>query len=84
MFKLSLAALAGTAMLASTCAFAQTSNEGGNIPPTVIICYGKTNAGVGNNAELGLKELRDCDPGKSGLYNQAGKNSDKPQSKSNR
>ena len=84
MFKLSLVAVAAAAVLTSTGAFAQTSNEGGNIPPTVVICYGKTNAGVGNNAELGRTELRDCDPGKSGLHNQAGKNSDKPQSKNNR
>ena len=38
------------------------------------------NSGVGNGAEFGSTERRDRDPGRSGMHNQAGKNSAKPNS----
>ena len=82
-----LSCLVGIAMLSamSTVAQAQTCDQCGTVPPpppppTTYICKVKGNAGVGNGAEGRSPELGDCDPGKSGLHNQAWKNSDKPKS----
>ena len=48
-------------------------------PPVqvVIVCTMKGNAGIGNKGEGFGSELNDCDPGKSGLHNNAYK-PDKP------
>jgi hypothetical protein len=85
MFKLPLAALVGAAILSSASAFAQTTcTECGNTPPPTVICYGKSNAGVGNGPELYKNENGDCDPGNAYIHNQAFKNMDKPRNGKNR
>ena len=77
-----LASLAGAACLAaaSTFAQAQTCDQCGTLPPPppTETCKVKGNAGIGNKGEGKGTELNDCDPGKSGLHNQAWKNADKP------
>ena len=80
----SLAALVAAAILSITGAVAQTTCEQcGPLPPppVPVTCNMKSNAGVGNGADGAATELGDCDPGKSGLHNQAAKNADKPQSR---
>ena len=80
----SLVTLMAAAILSSTTAVAQTVCEQcGTLPPppAPVMCSGKSNAGVGNGADGARTELGDCDPGKSGLHNQAAKNVDKPQSR---
>ena len=42
-----------------------------------FVCRVKGNAGSGNKGEGRGNELNDCDPGRSGLHNQAWKNIDK-------
>ena len=87
--RLSLAILAGAAMLASTGLLAQTCEQCGTMPPPPppppetfdqFVCRVKGNAGVGNGGDQRPSELNDCDPGKSGQHNQAWKNIDKPRS----
>ena len=77
-----LASLVGAALLSGmgTFAQAQTCDQCGTLPPPPppTVCKVKGNAGVGNGADGRKSELNDCDPGKSGLHNQAWKNSDKP------
>lgn len=90
MFKKSLALIAGGALFASTSVFAQTVCEqcGSSGPPPPpsqenfgqFICRVKGNAGIGNGGDQRATEVKDCDPGKSGLHNQAWKNIDKPPS----
>jgi hypothetical protein len=82
MFKLSLAALTGAAILTSASALAQTTpcTECGGTPPPTVVCRIKGNAGVGNGPEMYKFEAGDCDPGNSALHNQAYKNADKPKS----
>jgi hypothetical protein len=71
-------------LLASMGTFAQAQcDQCGTLPPPPpvadpFVCKVKSNAGVGNGAEGRGSELSDCDPGKSGLHNQAAKNADKP------
>jgi hypothetical protein len=77
----SLVTLIAAALLSSTGAFAQTVCEQcGPLPPppAPVTCSGKSNAGVGNGGDGARTELNDCDPGKSGLHNQAAKNADRP------
>ncbi len=45
-----------------------------------ITCNMKGNAGIGNKGDGFATELNDCDPGKSGLHNNAYK-SDRPKNK---
>jgi hypothetical protein len=45
-----------------------------------ITCHMKGNAGIGNKGDGFDSELNDCDPGKSGLHNNAYK-ADKPKNK---
>jgi hypothetical protein len=78
MLKLTAAALAFTVMASATAVLAQTTcTECGNTPPPTIVCRGKSDAGIGNGPERFRSEQGDCDPGRSGLHNQAGRNADK-------
>jgi hypothetical protein len=79
MLKFSAAALAIAITASSTAAIAQTTcPECGNMPPPTIVCRGgKSDAGIGNGSERFKSEAGDCDPGRSGLHNQAGRNADK-------
>ena len=77
--------LLGASVLIGGAASAQTICEQcGTLPPPPpppVTCSVKGNAGVGNGGEqLSNVEYQDCDPGKSGLHNQAWKNIDKPRS----
>lgn len=83
-WKLTIAAVAGIAMVTATPAFAGKKYE----PRPTVTKNGcgckhkklRVNAGVGNGSEFGPTEANDRDPGNSGAHNQAGKNSSKPRS----
>jgi hypothetical protein len=83
MLKFTAAALAFAVAGSATAALAQaTCTECGNTPPPTIVCRdGKFNAGIGNGPERFRSEAGDCDPGRSGLHNQAGRNMDKKANK---
>ena len=77
----------------SMSAQAQTCEQCGTLPPPPppttgkppvpgpimdpFVCRVRGNAGIGNKGEGRGTELNDCDPGRSGLHNQAWKNMDK-------
>ncbi len=79
MLKFTAAVVAAAIIASTTAALAQTTcTECGNTPPPTIVCRdGKFNAGIGNGPERFRSEAGDCDPGRSGLHNQAGRNVEK-------
>jgi hypothetical protein len=78
-------ALVSAAILSvmSTVSQAQVCEQCGALPPPPPVsdkCKVKGNAGVGNGPDGRPTEIGDCDPGRSGLHNQAWRNIDKPRS----